>query len=194
MARSDQQPNVERDSRLFIVSSGDPVVAISIERPGRSRSVGLVEMKLGDSMIHSIDWSHHDVLRGDGSDLAHALESFIGCDDPSLMSDLWWRIEGVMFSQDTIYGAAEPGVDVLIAALADDRPHFVKAWILEALRSILKGGSLENPELADRCRDRAARGAWLLAAVARELNGEDREAALDLLERIDPVVAAAARI
>jgi hypothetical protein len=109
------------------------------------------------------------------------------------MSDLWWGLEGVMFAQDTIYGAAEPAVEVLVAALADDRPQFAKAWIVEVLRSVLKGGSLDDPELSARCRDRATRGTWLLVGVSNELEGADRAAALALLEVLDPVVASVAR-
>jgi hypothetical protein len=150
-------------------------------------------MKSAESMIRSIDWSRVRVLRGSGPDLASALTRFIGCDEPSKMFDLWWGLEGVMFAQDTIYGAAEPAVDVLMAALTDDRPQFTKAWIVEVLRSVLKGGSLDDPELGARCHERATRGIWLLVAVSNELQDADREAALDLLELIDPVVASVAR-
>lgn len=150
-------------------------------------------MRYAESMIQSIDWSRAQVLRGSGPDLADALARFIGCDEHSMMSDLWWGLEGVMFSQDTIYGAAEPAVDVLMAALADDRPPLTRAWIVEVLRSVLKGGSLDDPDLGARCHARAVRGAWLLVAISQKLDDADREALLDLLELIDPLVASAAR-
>ncbi|MCP4305638.1 MAG: hypothetical protein GY788_12310 [bacterium] len=151
-------------------------------------------MKYAESMIRSIDWSNAQVLRGSGSDLANALTQFIGCDEPAKMSDLWWGLEGVMFAQNTIYGAAEPAVDVLMAALVDDRPQIVKAWIVEVLRFVLTGGSLEDdPELGARCRERARRGTWLLVAMSTELEDADRETVLELLEVLDQGVASVAR-
>jgi hypothetical protein len=74
------------------------------QRICRSRAGEGIEVSLAASMIGSIDWSHVDVLRGSGSDLADALSRFIECDDPSRMSELWWGLEGVMFAQNTVYG------------------------------------------------------------------------------------------
>jgi len=123
-------------------------------------------MSFGESVLSSIDWSDAQVLRGSGPELATSLSNFIGCDDPDRMSDLWWELEGVMFAQDTIYGAAEFGVDVLMAALADNRPQFVNAWIVEVLRAVLKGDSSEDPELLARTCGRATRGTWLLVSMS----------------------------
>ena len=145
-------------------------------------------MSLGDSVLQSIDWSEFEVQIGTGTDLAEALSRFIGCDDPASMHDLWRGLESshAMFAQDTVYRLAEPAVDVLLAALVDDRPRFVKMWSLEALRMTLKAGSSTDPELPERCRRRARRGVWLLVAMSRT---EAAAGALEVLELIDPVMA-----
>lgn len=151
-------------------------------------------MNFAETIVETADWSNAEVLRGTGANLAGDLLKFLGCEDAERMADLWWGLEGVVFSQDTIYGAAEPVTDVLMAALADSRPDFVKAWILEALRFILGGGSVADPELQSRCRDRARSGAWLLAAVSSELLDPDRQAVVELLEVINPSIASVVRM
>lgn len=98
----------------------------------------------------------------------------------------WWNIENVVFSQDTIYGAAEPTVEVLLAALVDERPPLVRGWILEALFFLLKGGSQEDPLLPERCRTRARLGVWLLAREARIASGAERELILTLVSSLEP--------
>ncbi len=102
---------------------------------------------------------------------------------------IWWSFENVVISQDTVYGAAEETVGVLVAALADDRPRIVRSWIIELLFFLLKGGSLEDPSLPGRCRDRARPGLWLLAQEARVTSGPERELVLKVVASIDPSYA-----
>ncbi len=150
-------------------------------------------MSVSDRVLRSVDWQSVQVLRGSGPELAEALSRFIGCDNPDEMADLWWGLEGVMFAQGTIYGAAEPAVDVLLAALVDGRPEAATAWIVELLRMVLVGVSPDDPSLQLRCRARAARGTWLLATLAIRLDGTDREAVLEVLGLIDQAVADSVR-
>ncbi len=145
-------------------------------------------MSLSSRVIVSIDWAAEETMTGTGEQLAAALRSFVDCREAERMRELWRGLEGVAFAQTTIVGSAEPMVDVLMASLADERPAFVYPWIVEALRFILRAGSFEDPELADRCRERARRGVWNLAGTLGRLESADYGAALELIEMLDPLV------
>lgn len=151
-------------------------------------------MKLSDVVLDSIDWSAFAVLRGKGADLKQGIKAFLGSETPARAAELWWGLEGSAFAQNTIYGAAEPTVEVMLAALVDGPADFLRAWIIEVLRFILSGASQDDPELAVRCRDAAKRGAWLLVAEARRTAGEDdRRAILDVLDQVDQGLSSMAR-
>lgn len=150
-------------------------------------------MSYADAVLKSIDWASQEVLRGTGEDLRAALTAFLACPDSSQVGAVWWDIENVVFAQNTIYGAAPATVEVMIAALADERPSFMRGWILEALRFLVMGESADDPSLQVRCRDRLREGAWLLAYLARSTFGEERQLVLDLLEQADPRIASIAR-
>ena len=151
-------------------------------------------MKLSRLVLDSVDWSSEEVLRGSGADLKNALGAFLGASTSEQASELWWGLEGVAFAQNTIYGAAEPTVDVMMAALADGPPAFLVAWILEVLRFILTGGSQDDPGLGARCQERARRGAWLLAFESRRAEGlEERRAVLEVLGLVDQLLAQVVR-
>lgn len=149
----------------------------------------MVEVRLGEVALRSIDWSTVQTLVGPSSELGGSLAAFIGGEDENRMLEFWWGLEGIVFSQGRISEAAVPVVDVLMAALVDDRPLFVKAWILEALRFIVSGGCPDDPDLAARCLGRARAGAWLLAAVSPTLSVAERDAVVELLMVIDLAVA-----
>lgn len=146
-------------------------------------------MAYGESAVETVNWRGLEVLRGSGEDLRAALLALFRSATSSEAEQLWWGFENVVFSQDTIYGAAEETVGVLLAALADERPHHVRSWIMELLFFLLKGGSLEDPSLPGRCRERALPGLWLLARQARETHGPERELALRVVESIEPAYA-----
>lgn len=142
-------------------------------------------MSFGESAIDAVDWASVEVLSGTGSDLAQALVSLLRSRDQDEAQSAWWRIENVAFAQDTVYGAAEPTIDVALAALGDDRPQLVRSWLVELLFFLLKGGSLDDPTLPARCRSRARPGIWLLAREARTTSGADRELVLSVIGMID---------
>jgi hypothetical protein len=143
-------------------------------------------MGYGESAVEAVNWRVVKVLRGTGEDLRAALLALFRCTSDAEAEQLWWSFENVVFSQDTIYGAAEDTVGVLLAALADDRPNVVRRWIVEILFFLLKGGSAEDPALPGRCRDRATLGLWLLAQEARVTVGRERELVVKVVESIDP--------
>jgi hypothetical protein len=143
-------------------------------------------MSYGESAIEAVDWRNFKVLRGTGNDVPAALLALFRSTTNAEAEQVWWSFENVVFSQDTIYGAAEETVNVLLAALADDRPRLVRSWIIELLFFLLKGGSVEDPSLPGRCRDQACPGLWLLAQEARVTSGRERELVLKVIESIDP--------
>jgi hypothetical protein len=143
-------------------------------------------MSYSESAIEAVDWREVQVLRGAGDDVPAALRALFRSTTNTEAEQVWWSFENVVFSQDTIYGAAEQTVGVLLAALADDRPRLVRSWIIELLFFLVKGGSLEDPSLPDRCRDQARPGLWLLAQEARVTSGRERELVLKVVESIDP--------
>lgn len=146
-------------------------------------------MSLALAVIKSVDWSGVQALSGTGDDVAEGLRSFLTCLDADEMPLLWRGLEGPVFDQTTIGPAAGVVVDVLVASLADERPPFVHAWTLEALRFILEGGSHADPALAERCLQRARQGTWTLAARIPRLDKADRATAIYLLDLLDPLAA-----
>jgi hypothetical protein len=146
-------------------------------------------MGFGESVIEAVDWRNVKVLRGVGDDVPVALMALFRSTTNTEAEQVWWSFENVVFSQDTIYGAAEETVNVLLAALADNRERLVRSWIIELLFFLLKGGSMEDPSLTGRCRDQARAGLWLLAQEARMTSGRERELVLKVVESIDPCCA-----
>lgn len=85
-----------------------------------------------------------------------------------------------------MYGAAEPTVEVMLAALVDAPTDSLRAWSVEVLRFIFIGASQDDPALAAGCLDAAQRGAWLLVAeVHRAASEEDSRAVLEVLDYVD---------
>jgi hypothetical protein len=95
-------------------------------------------MGYGESAIEAVNWRDAEVLGGAGDDLPAALLALFRCTTNEEAVQLWWNFENVVFSQDTIYGAAEDTIYVLLAALADDHPRIVRGWIIEILFFLLK--------------------------------------------------------
>jgi|SRR5581483_6976757 len=146
-------------------------------------------MNAGESAISDVDWDSVKVLRGTSREFAATLTRFLQSQTSSEAEEVWTDIENVVFSQGTIYGAAEPTVTVLLASLIDERPPIIRGWIVELLFFLLKGGSREDPTLEDRCQAQARKGVWLLAREARITEGAAREGVMDLIRLIEPEIA-----
>jgi hypothetical protein len=81
-----------------------------------------------EDVIDSVDWGAFGVCgKTGGEELAPALRAFINGTDGEELRRLWFGIEHVAFADSEIYAAAEPTIEVLVAALADDRPQPVQA-------------------------------------------------------------------
>lgn len=143
-------------------------------------------MGYGERAIAAVNWQSLEIQGGTADDLPAALLALFRSTTDAEADQAWWRFENKVFAQNTIYGAAEATVNVLLAALADERPRLVRSWILQLLYFLLNGGSDDDPTLAERCRDQARLGLWLLAQEARVTSGLEQEGVLILIDLIDP--------
>lgn len=146
-------------------------------------------MGVGERVVDEFDWSAYGICGGSGAQKVRAsVLKFINGESDAEARETWMEIENAVFVPHEIYTSAEPVVEVLVAALSDDRPRWVRLWIVEMLRFLLSFGSPEDPTLAERCRGRAAKAVWLLVGLAREETGGCREDVLEVLSLIDPDV------
>ena len=154
----------------------------------------MTSIDISDELARSIDWPSFQVRTGEASDFGNTLIMLLHSRDADHARQIWdQRIDEVVFSQSTIFSAAEPTIDVLLAALAQDKPTHVKATAIELLLFLLTGGSVDDPELSRRCRERALRGTWLLTRQA--LAGRDWAVdVIELLEILDPAQASKLRL
>jgi hypothetical protein len=96
------------------------------------------------------------------------------------------RLEDQVFSQGTIYPAAEPTVSVLLAALTEEQPAWRAGRIADLLFFVVSGVSASDPTLPARCRTRAREGLWLLISWALSHDGWSRDNVLEVIEVIAP--------
>jgi hypothetical protein len=137
-------------------------------------------------MIEAVDWSTYDVAGGPATRLGTALRALLASSDIDEASAAWNEIEEGVFSQGTIYSAAEPTVSVVLAALTEDQPSWRSGRLLDLLFFLVSGTSVADSSLQARCRDRAREGYWLLARWALAHEGWARENALETIEVIAP--------
>ncbi|MCU0264177.1 MAG: hypothetical protein MUF09_11015 [Candidatus Nanopelagicales bacterium] len=137
-------------------------------------------------MIDDVDWPSYQVAMGSASALGPALRDLLSSANVDEASAAWNEIEEHVFSQGTIYSAAEPTVAVILAALMEEQPGWRSGRILDLLFFIASGVSLTDASLQGRCRDRAREGLWLLARWALTHEGWERENALEVMEIIAP--------
>ena len=136
--------------------------------------------------IASVDWSAYTEHDGPATKVGQALHSLLSSTDVASASDAWKRIEEHVFSQGTIYSAAEPTVSVMLAALTDAQPPWRSGRIVDLLFFIVSGASSDDPSLQARCRNRAREGLWLLVQRAATHDGWARENVLEVIEVIAP--------
>lgn len=140
---------------------------------------------LGEAAIGSVDWNRYGVSTGTAEGFGDVLLRLLRCASPGESREVWTGVENVVFAQDEIFSAAEPTVDVILAALATDRPRHVKITLVDLLFLLLHGRSDEDPGLYMRCHERALRGTWLLAREAATGDRPITEAILEVLELTD---------
>src|SRR5580700_4554130 len=111
-------------------------------------------MDFGEAVAQSVDWSAYELMTGESTQFGDTLVRFLRSRDAAECQEAWRQIENHVFTQDTIYSAAEPTIDVVLAALVSDRP-LIKGMLIDLLFLLLNGSSASDPDLAVRCRLRA---------------------------------------
>lgn len=150
--------------------------------PGGTEIVNSV----AERMVEELDWPSYRVAMGPATTLGAALHGLLTSGNIDEASAAWSEIEEHVFSQGTIYSAAEPTVSVMLAALIEDQPSWRSGRILDLLFFIVRGVSATDSSLQGRCRDRAREGLWLLARWALTHEGWARDNALEVIEVIAP--------
>ncbi|GAA3884146.1 hypothetical protein GCM10022275_34710 [Tessaracoccus defluvii] len=145
-----------------------------------------IVISVAERMVEEVDWPSYRVAMGPATTLGAALHALISSGNVDESSAAWNEIEEHVFSQGTIYSAAEPTVSVMLAALMDDQPSWRSGRILDLLFFIVRGVSVTDPSLQGRCRDRAREGLWLLARWALTHEGWARDNVLEVVEVIAP--------
>lgn len=141
---------------------------------------------VAERMIEEVDWPSYRVANGPATRLGAALRGLLASASVDEASSAWNEIEEHVFSQGTIYSAAEPTVSVMLAALTEDQPSWRSGRILDLLFFIVQGVSLTDSSLQVRCRDRAREGLWLLARWVMTHEGWARDSALELIGVVAP--------
>lgn len=141
---------------------------------------------IAERLVEAVDWSSYRVSSGPASAVGAALRDLLVSLDAEEASAAWEQIEEQVFSQGTIYSAAEPTVSVMLAALTEEQPSWRSGRILDLLFFIVSGSSATDASLQGRCRDRAREGFWLLAQWAVEHSGWARDNAMEVVEVIAP--------
>jgi len=150
-------------------------------------------MDVGEAVIRSFDWSRFQISTGEATRFGDTLIRLLRISNTAEYEETWRDIENVVFCQDTIFSAAEPTIDAMLAALVDDRPAPIKSVVIDLLFLLLNGGSVEDPDLARRCRERAIRGVWLLVREAVSGSEGVSRAVLEVLDLVDSSQAYAVR-
>lgn len=148
---------------------------------------------IASQMIASVDWSAYLECNGPATGVGTALRDLLVSSDVDEATGAWTMIEEHVFSQGTIFPAAEPTVSVMLAALTEEQPSWRSGRIVDLLFFIVRGVSLTDPSLQARCRDRAREGLWLLARWVLTHEGWARDNALEVIEVIAPERAALIR-
>jgi hypothetical protein len=155
---------------------------------GLQADLGEIELvkPIAECVIDAVNWSTYQVAGGPASSLGTALRDLLLSSDVDEASAAWDEIEERVFSQGTIYSAAEPTVSVVLAALTEDQPSWRSGRMLDLLFFIVTGTSTTDSSLQARCRDRAREGLWLLARWALVHEGWARENAMETIEVVAP--------
>ncbi|GIH07620.1 hypothetical protein Rhe02_56870 [Rhizocola hellebori] len=77
---------------------------------------------LGQVVIQRVDWSRYWTSTGSPELFGNILSKLLQAGTPDESREVWNGIENSVFAQDTIFSAVEPTIDVIPAALVEDRP------------------------------------------------------------------------
>lgn len=122
-----------------------------------------------------------------GAHLPFSFTALIGAD--SLEETVGYTLDGHLEQQSMLFQVAPHAVPVILAALAEELPQFVRSHFLEMLWYLVAGESHASEvdaglgDLEIECRAAVGEGIWL---IYKEASSGDSETALDILEFADP--------
>lgn len=136
---------------------------------------------LAEKLNRQIPWAQLADFTGNAQDVEAAIADLLGAENPAICESAYWRIENRVVVQGTIYQAACPATRVLVSALADPRPEWVRVAILDLLFQILSGSPdpAEEIDLSGQCNAIAREG---LLLIVHEFMVGQADAARDVLE------------
>ncbi|WP_405056244.1 hypothetical protein OG474_26320 [Kribbella sp. NBC_01505] len=149
---------------------------------------------LADAVIRSTDWASFELFNGTADGFGELLAAFIAADESRTADDLWDTMDNRVFAQDDIFSAAEPTIEVLLAALSEPRSRTAWIGILDLLFHLVQPASYRGDELGGRCLMVAAQGGWLLVREALASDALLRDACLEILDICAPDCARAIRM
>jgi len=157
------------------------------------KTVSLVELELA-----RVNWSKLREIRSSfgekivSSDyVPSVIMALLNAKDLKEVEELEWKIDNNIVVQGQLFEAAEYLVPVLIVSLLEVPQGFIKNTFLELLFQIVAGVpdqsevALGNYDLAERCREKAREGLWIL--YKELIDGDEVQCAFvfDVLERIE---------
>ena len=129
-----------------------------------------------------VPWEEYDALNG-GSYVGTAIGELLRAQDANDAESAYWKLENRVVVQGTVYAAAVPTTQILMASLLDELPLPVRISIFDLFFQILSGVSVDpNNNFVEHCRTQISEGIWL---IVKEFVSGPRDAARDILEFVD---------
>jgi hypothetical protein len=190
LAWGSQIPSEDGDASLSTMStkiSARAVLTRNTTRPKWTQK-GETQMRLAEQLIGVVNWSSYQLANTDAGELGSLLHRVLESRDYDEADQLWEdHIENEVFVQNTIFSSAEPTIDILLAALIDERPEHVRVQIIQLMFFLLNASSMDDSDLDRRCHERARMGLWLVLKEAKLSNVKFvRDYALEILQILDP--------
>jgi hypothetical protein len=190
LAWGSQIPSEDGDASLSKMSTKISARAVPTRNTTRPKwtQKGEPQMRLAEQLIGVVNWSSYQLANTDAGELGSLLHRVLESHDGDEAVQLWKdHIENQVFIQNSIFSSAEPTIDVLIASLLDERPEHVRGQVIELMFFLLNAESLEDPDLARRCHERARMGLWVILKETRFPHNENvQDLLLYILKILDP--------
>jgi hypothetical protein len=143
--------------------------------------------------LDAVDWPDQRVIEGrDGADIPGAVDKLMAARSEADAEAAYWMLDNRVVVQGQLFEAALPLVPVLLAALTDPLPAFVRVHLADLLIEITRGTPDEtelargNSDLAERIKRAARAGLWLIYSLCFDPNPQVRERGLFLAHATDP--------
>lgn len=143
-------------------------------------------MGVAEGLIDVLPWSKYAVANGGpATSLAVAYRDLLQSTSGEQVNLVWaGGFENRVFAQDAVFSAAVPALEVALAALTEERPNYVRFFLVELIFLILNGDAVEDRSAND-IRDLAMSGWWIIAREAIHGWEAHRETAMAILEALD---------